>query len=123
MGFCKVLLYSVTLLYISSAIVSATTGCTINHGLRAVALPAGWLFMVIQGLRWIAADSANERGDSKKGMIYIVIALLLVSSACSLMCVYCSAARQSLKTVPGIVVDSIITCDATGMADICCPAC
>jgi hypothetical protein len=66
--------------------------------LRRVAYALGWLMMVFMGLRWIIADSPNDRADAKKGMIYIVIGLLVVASACDLLSLYCTTAQSALPT-------------------------
>ena len=78
--------------------------------LRLVAYSLGWLMMAIMGMKWIVAESANDRADAKKGMIYIVIGLVLVANACQLLCLYCCTAQQS---VPGFTCDVSPYC-ATG---------
>ncbi|HHQ44968.1 MAG TPA: hypothetical protein ENN13_02400 [Candidatus Altiarchaeales archaeon] len=50
-------------------------------GLLEMAAALATLLFAIMGLRWIAADSAQEREEAKKGMIYIVTGLLIVVSA------------------------------------------
>jgi len=50
-------------------------------GLTEMAAALALLLFTIMGLRWIVADSAQEREESKKGMIYIVTGLLIVVSA------------------------------------------
>jgi hypothetical protein len=64
-------------------------------GLVPLANALGWLMMVLMGVKWILADSPNERADAKKGMIYIIIGLLLVASATSLVNMYCSMANSA----------------------------
>jgi len=65
--------------------------------LNTFAYSLGWLMLCIMGVRWIVAENASERGDAKKGMIYIMVALLILSVLCSLMCLYCKAATDSLS--------------------------
>jgi hypothetical protein len=65
-----------------------------------VAYALGWLMMVLMGLKWIIAESANERAEAKKGMIYIVVGLLIVASARSLLQLYCNTVGDS-----GIAID------------------
>ena len=65
--------------------------------LRAMAYALGWLMMVVMGIKWIIADSPNERADAKKSMIYIVIGLLIVSSARGLLQLYCDNAIRTLN--------------------------
>ncbi len=64
---------------------------------RTVALALGYLMMVLMGIKWIIADSPNDRADAKKGMMYVVIGLLLVASACSLLHLYESTAGASVS--------------------------
>jgi hypothetical protein len=65
-------------------------------GLEKLAYALGWMMMVIMGVKWIIADSPNERADAKKGMIYIVIGLLVVRSSGQLIKLYCDNAAKSL---------------------------
>ena len=65
-----------------------------------LAYALGWLMMVIMGIKWIIADSPNERADAKKGMIYIVIGLLLVRSICQLMQLYCNNVEAAFSGAP-----------------------
>jgi hypothetical protein len=67
--------------------------------LRLVAYALGWIMMVFMGIKWIVSDSANDRADAKKGMIYIVIGLLVVRSAKALIDLYCDTARISVPTL------------------------
>jgi hypothetical protein len=67
------------------------------ESMKTLAYALGWFMMVIMGLRWIVADSAEERGDAKKGLVYIAMALVVVSSICGIMCIYCSSARTAVS--------------------------
>lgn len=69
--------------------------------LKVVAAVLGWLFMVIMGIKWILADSPNERAEAKKGMMYIVVGLLVIASACQFMCLY----RQTVLDSTGVTID------------------
>jgi|GEM_PF-1301242 len=80
-------------------------------GLKQIAVALGWIMMVIMGIKWMTADSASDRADAKKGMLYIVIGLLLVAAACNLLCIYCCAAKDSIGTN---------VCTATSMSNIDC---
>ncbi|MFH0862509.1 MAG: pilin [Candidatus Altiarchaeota archaeon] len=64
--------------------------------LRGVAYALGWMMMVLMGVKWIVADSPNERADAKKSMIYVVIGLLVVASACGLLQIYCDNAAATI---------------------------
>lgn len=68
--------------------------------LRGVAYALGWMMMVLMGVKWIVADSPNERADAKKSMIYVVMGLLVVASACGLLHIYCDNASATITT-PG----------------------
>ena len=61
-------------------------------GLQTMAYALGMLMVVIQGVRYIAADSAQDRGDVKKGLIYIVIGVLVVQGMMTLINWYCDMA-------------------------------
>jgi hypothetical protein len=64
--------------------------------LEIVAYALGWLMMIIMGVKWILADSPNERADAKKGMMYIIIGLLVVRSAAQLIQLYCQTANAAM---------------------------
>ena len=74
-------------------------------GLRSIALALGWLMMIIMGIKWLLADSPNERADAKKGMTYIIVGLLIVASACGLLCLYCRTANTSLSAAKTTTLD------------------
>jgi hypothetical protein len=101
------------------ALVSASAAPTLTWipSLKLVAYSLGWLMMVILGGKWIIADSPNERADAKKGMIYIVVGLLVVASACSLLCLYCDTADKSIS---GFKAEA---CKAGKMAAYGCAGC
>ena len=66
--------------------------------LATLAYALAWIMMVIMGMKWILADSPNERADAKKGMMYILIGLLVVRSANSLLQLYCDTANTTMGT-------------------------
>lgn len=68
------------------------------QSMKTLAYALGWLMMVIMGVKWIIADSPNERADAKKGMIYIVIGLLIVRSSCQILQLYCDNAHKAVGT-------------------------
>jgi choline-glycine betaine transporter len=41
----------------------------------------GLLMIIIQGLHWIISDQPETRDECKKGIIYVLLALIMVSSA------------------------------------------
>ncbi|MFH1054969.1 MAG: pilin [Candidatus Altiarchaeota archaeon] len=89
------MLLAFTLLQTITATTSADTASNIM-ALLPVAYALGWLMMVILGIKWIVAESPNDRAEAKKGMIYVIIGLLVVASYCQLMCLYTKNASISL---------------------------
>ena len=63
----------------SSTVSSANIYTTIGS-LCKLADALGALIISLMGARWIIADSAQERAESKKGIIYVVVGLLVVHS-------------------------------------------
>ena len=61
--------------------------------LQSMAYALALLMVVIQGVRYIVADSAQERAEVKKGLIYIVIGLLVVQGYSIMMDLYCDIAN------------------------------
>jgi hypothetical protein len=94
---------------------SATASTNFILPMQTVAYSLAWLMMVVLGIKWIVSDSDNERNDAKKGMMYVMVAILVVASLCSLMCIYCLAAQQSMSAA-GLTYD----CQ---MGNIFCPNC
>ena len=90
--------YRIVLIFAVSSLLSMIVSAqqyTWITGLKAAASALGWLMMVIMGGKWIIADSANERAEAKKGMIYIVVGLLIIASgACLIKKVYCDTIQQ-----------------------------
>ena len=63
----------------------------VNAGLRLVAAALGTLMLAILGVKWIMSDNPQERDDAKKGIIYVIVGLLLVSIASTLVDeIYCA---------------------------------
>jgi len=91
---------TLTIAGILAGTASAGTPLPWVGNLRMVAYSLGWLMMVLMGVKWIVADSPNERADAKKSMIYVIIGLLVVASACGLLQIYCNNAAQSFCPGP-----------------------
>jgi hypothetical protein len=68
--------------------------------LHVIASALGTLMMIIMGIRWIMADSPNERAEAKKGMMYIVLGLLVIASRTQFIQLYRDAASQAGVTIP-----------------------
>ena len=57
----------------------------------------GLLIISLMGAKWIVADSAQERAEAKKGIIYVIVGLLVVHSMATLVDrLYCIPAGASL---------------------------
>ncbi|MBD3388238.1 MAG: hypothetical protein GF416_04090 [Candidatus Altiarchaeales archaeon] len=97
------------LLNLSSPMASASTQGILNlvGGLRCLAYALGWLMIVVLGLRYIVADNPSDRQDAKKGMIYVLVAVLVVRSACKMLQLYCDNVQTA---VPGINCDYAMYC-------------
>jgi len=58
--------------------------------LQQMAAALGMLLILIMGVRWIIADSAQERSEAKKGIMYVVVGLLIIYSVNRIICgLYC----------------------------------
>lgn len=75
-----------------SLAVSATPSVPWNNvSLQSMAAALGALLILIMGIRWIMADSAQERQEAKRGILYVVIGLLIVYSVDQIIqTLYCS---------------------------------
>jgi len=63
--------------------------------LQNMAYALGLLMVVIQGIRYIISDSAQEKAEVKKGLLYVVVGVLVVSGYTNLTDMYCSIAGVS----------------------------
>lgn len=74
---------------------ASTSIAATNDELRSVAAALGTLMIAIQGMKWAIAESPQERVEARKGIMYVIIGLLLVSQADQLVedlyCSNCSA--------------------------------
>lgn len=95
----KRLIATVTFLLFYSQVALAACGTTsvsaelteINSGLMVVAAALGTLMIAIMGVKWIMSENPQEREDAKKGVIYVIIGLLLVTMATTLVDeIYCA---------------------------------
>lgn len=114
----------ILILALSAPAASATAAATYPWiaSMQGLAYALGWAMMVILGIKWVTSDSANDRQDAKKGMMYIVIGLLVAASMCGLMCIYCNAATNSMNLGGNPLIGGApsFNCD---MASIGCPNC
>jgi len=53
----------------------------IQTSLVTIGAVVGLLFMVLEGIAWMMAEGPEEREDAKKGIIYILIGLIILTSA------------------------------------------
>ncbi|MFH0862212.1 MAG: hypothetical protein V1875_04200 [Candidatus Altiarchaeota archaeon] len=100
--------------------VAATAPYTWIPTMQALTYAIAWMIMIILGAKWIIADSANERQEAKKGMIYVVIGILVAASYCGLMCIYCDAAQISMAKGSTAAFPLVFNC---GMGAIGCSPC
>jgi hypothetical protein len=47
--------------------------------LRTIGWPIGFFMMAYMGIKWITAESAEDRENAKRGVIYIFIGLILLN--------------------------------------------
>lgn len=57
----------------------------IKTGLFDIATALGALMISINGIRWIISSQPEERNEYKKSIMYIMIALILASSAAEIV--------------------------------------
>ena len=89
------------LVNVLAAAASASAIIDMVNSMKTLAYSLGWLMMVIMGVKWIIADSPNERADAKKGMIYVIIGVLVVKSSCELLSLYCTNVTTALGPTSG----------------------
>ena len=53
----------------------------VQNTLTSVGTSLAILMMALQGIKWILSDTPEEREDTKRGIIYIIIGLILLGSA------------------------------------------
>ncbi|MFH1403162.1 MAG: hypothetical protein ABIH11_02715 [Candidatus Altiarchaeota archaeon] len=97
------------LLFLLSIISSTAASISLKDAVGSMCELAdalGLLVIGIMGARWVIADSAQERSEAKKGIIYVVVGLLVVHSMGTLMTeLYinpANAAGISISLGPGI---------------------
>ncbi len=63
--------------------------------LKTVAAALAVLLISIQGLKYITAESPNDRAEAKKGLIWIIVGLVVAAVSANLVCgLYCMAISQ-----------------------------
>ncbi|MFH1835802.1 MAG: pilin [Methanobacteriota archaeon] len=63
--------------------------------LKTVAAALAVLLISIQGLKYITAESPNDRAEAKKGLIWIIVGLVVAAVSANLVCgLYCMAIAQ-----------------------------
>ncbi|MBM3308939.1 MAG: hypothetical protein FJY77_01675 [Candidatus Altiarchaeales archaeon] len=64
----------------------------LHDGIKNIASALGALIFVNSGVRWIAAQSPEERDDAKKTIIYVIVGLIAVAIAKDIVeAIYCNA--------------------------------
>ncbi|MFH1125776.1 MAG: pilin [Candidatus Altiarchaeota archaeon] len=68
----------------------------LNLGLTTLASALGVLVISYAGIRWVAADSPQERDDSKKMIMYVMVGLIIVNLADYLVqALYCESLQST----------------------------
>lgn len=105
----KIALFFVISVVFSTVSASSYIGSMVPR-LKVLAATLGWFLMILCGVRWIIADSPNDKADAKKGMMYIVVGMLLIAMYCSLVQLYCDTFMQTLDTS----IVGVPTCNIPG---------
>jgi hypothetical protein len=91
-----------SVLFVFSSIASATADTGVDTqwicSMKLVSFALGWFMMVVMGIKWIVSENTNDRGDAKKGMIYIILGLLVIANLCNFYDLYCYAANMALQS-------------------------
>ena len=96
---CYLLLHLSQYVLAGCGTMPASVAAIWNPGnLQYVGYTLGILMVIIQGVRYITADSAQERSDVKKGLIYVVIGILVIKGYTSLTDFYCDIAGITYTT-------------------------
>ena len=75
----------------------------LKTGIFDLATALGALMITIQGIRWILSTQPEERDECKKAIIYILIALIIASTADALVgALYCSNCADCCATTTTI---------------------
>lgn len=88
--------YVVTLLLLATVVSAAsvppemTEIWNLNDGIKQVGAALGMLVIAHAGLRWVTAESPQDRDDAKKTIIYVMMGLFVVSQTKLIVdAVYC----------------------------------
>ncbi|MBU0762445.1 MAG: pilin [Candidatus Altiarchaeota archaeon] len=54
---------------------------TIQGYLTEIGAPLAWLMMAMMGIRWVMSESPDDRENSRRGVIYVIIGLIMLKSA------------------------------------------
>lgn len=62
------------------------------RALKRIAAALGALLIAVQGLKYVTAESPDDRAEAKKGLIWIIVGLLVAAISAYLVCgLYCAA--------------------------------
>lgn len=79
-------------LILASSLVSADEMTDLVSALKKIAAGLATLLIAIQGLKYVTAQTPEDRAEAKKGLIYIILGLLVAAIAANLVCgLYCAA--------------------------------
>ncbi|MFH1788016.1 MAG: hypothetical protein ABH834_01390 [Candidatus Altiarchaeota archaeon] len=91
-GFSGKTFISVLVLALLSGSASAGEMEDLVPALQTVAAALGILLISVQALKYVTAESPDDRAEAKKGLIWIIVGLLVVAISANLVCgLYCNA--------------------------------
>jgi outer membrane murein-binding lipoprotein Lpp len=83
------------LLFLAGCAVAVDPTAEMNElikALRKIAAALAILLIAVQGLKYVTAESPDDRAEAKKGLIWIIAGLLIAAIAANLVCgLYCAA--------------------------------
>jgi len=86
----KTILYLIVFTQLLASIASAQGSLTelieVNKVMRNIAAALAVFMFTLQGLKWVTAESAPDRLEAKRGMIYVMLGLLVVFIAANIVC-------------------------------------
>jgi FtsH-binding integral membrane protein len=91
----KKILAALFIVFFSASAVSADEITDLVAALKTVAAALGVLLISVQGLKYVTAESPDDRAEAKKGLIWIIMGLLIAAVAANIVCgLYCMAISQ-----------------------------
>lgn len=80
------------------------------ESLKTIAAALGILLIAIQGLKYVTAESPDDRAEAKKGLIWIIVGLLVAAVSAALVCgLYCQAISVAYGGVGCSIIRGVCT--------------